>query len=66
MRGRVAYVPQQPWVFNATVRDNILFGEEYDEAKFQEVVDICCLQADLDILEAGDLTEVGNITMLCM
>ena len=28
-RGKTAYVPQQSWIFNATIRENILFGKEY-------------------------------------
>ncbi len=35
--GTMAYVPQTPWVQNLTLRDNILFGLPYDEAKYKEV-----------------------------
>ena len=50
----------QPWVQNATIRDNITFGSDYDEKKYKKVLDICSLKADLKILEAGDLTEIGE------
>ncbi|KAL6945160.1 hypothetical protein ACO0QE_002606 [Hanseniaspora vineae] len=50
----------QPWVQNATIRDNITFGSDYDEKKYKNVLDICSLRPDLKILEAGDLTEIGE------
>ncbi|SCU90689.1 LAMI_0E03202g1_1 [Lachancea mirantina] len=49
-----------PWIQNATVRDNIIFGSPYDEAKFKEVIRVCSLQADLDMLPAHDKTEIGE------
>lgn len=59
-RGRVAIVPQTAWILNATLRDNILFGLEKDEERYQRVIDLCCLRADLAQLTAGDLTEIGD------
>ncbi|KAJ3132077.1 hypothetical protein HK100_005694 [Physocladia obscura] len=58
--GSIAYVSQQAWIENATVRDNILFGSEYDEAKFSAIIDACALRNDLKLLTAGDLTEIGE------
>lgn len=49
-----------PWIQNATVRDNIFFGNPRDEEKYQTVVDACALSSDFDILPAGDLTEIGE------
>lgn len=49
-----------PWILNATVRDNITFGSPYDQARYDKVVRVCSLQADLDILPAGDRTEIGE------
>jgi len=56
----VAYVSQTAWLQNATIRDNILFGSEYDEERYRKVVDACALKVDLDMFEAGDRTEVGE------
>ncbi|KAI9226113.1 MAG: P-loop containing nucleoside triphosphate hydrolase protein, partial [Piptocephalis tieghemiana] len=56
----VAYVPQQPWLQNATIRDNILFGEPYDLERYAETVKCCALQEDFRQLGAGDQTEVGE------
>ncbi|KAJ2408315.1 hypothetical protein GGI10_004862, partial [Coemansia sp. RSA 2530] len=60
VRGQVAYVPQQPWIMNATLRSNILFGLKYDEAFYNRVVDACALRPDLEMLTAGDMTEIGE------
>ena len=59
-QGSVAYVAQQAWIQNASVRDNILFGREFDERRYGEVLDACALRPDLAILPAADLTEVGE------
>jgi ABC-type multidrug transport system fused ATPase/permease subunit len=56
----VAYVSQTAWLQNATIRDNILFGHEFDEERYWKVVHACALKLDLDLFEAGDRTEVGE------
>ncbi|XP_061856985.1 ATP-binding cassette sub-family C member 2 [Colius striatus] len=60
IQGSVAYVPQQAWIQNATLRDNILFGSELDEARYQQVIKACALLPDLELLPAGDQTEIGE------
>ena len=60
LQGSVAYVAQQAWIQNATLRDNILFGAEYDKKWYDQVVEACALNPDLAILPAGDLTEIGE------
>ncbi|KAF9919569.1 Multidrug resistance-associated protein 6 [Linnemannia zychae] len=58
--GRVAYVPQQAWICNATLKDNILFGNEYDETKYRRVLFASGLEPDIAMLPGGDLTEIGE------
>ncbi|KAI9209496.1 uncharacterized protein BJ171DRAFT_454466 [Polychytrium aggregatum] len=58
--GQIALVAQMAWLLNATIRDNILFGQHYDPDRYARVLHACCLVKDLDILEAGDMTEVGE------
>ena len=58
--GTVAYVPQIPWVFSGTVRDNILFGRHLDIKRYNEILDVCCMQPDLQNFSKGDLTEIGH------
>ncbi|KAH9747860.1 ABC transporter C family member 2 [Citrus sinensis] len=60
IRGTVAYVPQISWIFNATLRKNILFGSEFDPAKYWKTIDVSALQHDLDLLPDRDLTEIGE------
>uniref|UniRef100_A0A8B9JWS7 ABC-type glutathione-S-conjugate transporter n=1 Tax=Astyanax mexicanus TaxID=7994 RepID=A0A8B9JWS7_ASTMX len=60
IKGDVAYVPQQAWVQNATLRDNVLFGSDPDERRFCRVLEACALEPDLDLLPAGVQTEIGE------
>ncbi|KAJ7416042.1 multidrug resistance-associated protein 6 [Willisornis vidua] len=55
-----AYVPQQAWVLNASVEDNILFGKEMDETWFNRVIDSCALHPDLESFPAGQKSEIGE------
>lgn len=50
----------QPWIQNSTVKDNILFGSDFDEKKYADVIYACSLESDLSILPAGDRTEIGE------
>lgn len=58
--GTVAFVPQTPWIQNATLRDNILFNLPCEPDRYQKVLDACALTRDLSILPAGDMTEIGE------
>jgi ATP-binding cassette subfamily C (CFTR/MRP) protein 1 len=60
LKGKVAYAAQSPWILNATLRDNILFGMPMDEAKYYRVLQACQLEHDLGMLEDGDLTDIGE------
>lgn len=44
VKGKIAYIAQQPWIFTASIRQNILFGNAYDKEKFDRVVKACSLQ----------------------
>lgn len=58
--GNVGYCPQQAWIQNATVRQNILFGLPFDEKRYQQVLQDCALVSDMEILQQGDQTEIGE------
>ncbi|XP_077987383.1 ATP-binding cassette sub-family C member 4-like [Glandiceps talaboti] len=60
VKGKVAYASQQPWVFSASVRQNILFGMDYDKKKYEKVIELCALKRDIQILPDEDLTMVGE------
>lgn len=60
MQGSIAFVSQQAWIQNATVRTNILFGLPYDQEKYDRIVEAVALKADFDILDEGDHTMIGE------
>ena len=60
INGTMSLVEQKPFILNKTIRDNILFGDELDPDRYNHTVQICQLGRDLEILEGGDLTEIGE------
>jgi ABC-type transport system involved in cytochrome bd biosynthesis fused ATPase/permease subunit len=56
----VAYVPQQAWLQNASIRDNIVFSSPFDQQRYDKVLEACSLLPDLAIMEDGDQTEIGE------
>ena len=54
-----AFVAQIPWIENATIKDNILFGLPYDSGRYNKVIKCCALEKDLQMLADGDLTDIG-------
>ena len=58
--GKIAWVGQQPWVFSGTVRDNVLFGEPFDQNRYDLTLQACDLIKDLQRFPDGDLTVVGE------
>ncbi|KAG8145847.1 hypothetical protein E2320_012309 [Naja naja] len=60
LRGSVAFVPQQAWIQNATLMENILFGRELNGRHYQRVVEACALLPDLALFPSGDQTEIGE------
>eukprot|EP00741_Cyanophora_paradoxa_P022691 tig00021494_g21913.t1 len=58
--GRVALVAQQAWIVNATLRENVLFGEPYDEGRYRRTLAACALERDIAALPGGDQTEIGE------
>uniref|UniRef100_A0A8C0LHN6 Multidrug resistance-associated protein 1 n=1 Tax=Canis lupus dingo TaxID=286419 RepID=A0A8C0LHN6_CANLU len=60
IKGSVAYVPQQAWIQNDSLRENILFGRQLQERYYKAVIEACALLPDLEILPSGDRTEIGE------
>jgi len=60
INGDMSQVPQQSWILNTTVKKNILFGQEFDQKKYNDVLKYSCLKSDLDILINQDETEIGE------
>ncbi|XP_075847189.1 ATP-binding cassette sub-family C member 3 isoform X1 [Microtus pennsylvanicus] len=60
VKGSVAYVPQQAWIQNCTLQENVLFGQPMRPKRYQQALETCALLADLDVLPGGDQTEIGE------
>ncbi|KAK9839590.1 hypothetical protein WJX84_006235 [Apatococcus fuscideae] len=58
--GSVAYTAQDPWIAQATLRDNILMGQAMNDERYHQALDACALLPDLPLLPAGDLAEIGE------
>lgn len=57
---KLAYVSQQAWIQNSTVRGNILFGSPFEKKKYDKVICACALKTDFEMLTGGDQTEIGE------
>ena len=60
VHGHTAYVSQQPWIMNASVKENIVFGHRWDPQFYERTVHACGLAEDFKTLPDGDQTEVGE------
>jgi len=58
--GRIAFVPQEAFLINDTLKNNIIFGDQVDEARYKQVIKLSELEADIRILSGGDQTEIGE------
>jgi ATP-binding cassette subfamily C (CFTR/MRP) protein 4 len=60
INGSVFYVSQEPWIFSATIKENILFGKAYVKDKFDDIISACSLTEDLEMLPNGQDTFIGE------
>ena len=58
--GTLVYVPQTAWIYSGTIRENILFGQPYDEPKYTRVIEACALKEDIQRFPDYDQTAVGE------
>ncbi|CAN0919726.1 ABC transporter C family member 13 [Linum grandiflorum] len=58
--GTVAYVPQVPWILAGTIRDNILFGKNYDSKRYLDTVKACALDVEISLMAGGDMACIGE------
>ncbi|KAJ8603881.1 hypothetical protein MRB53_042056 [Persea americana] len=55
-----AFCPQYAWIQNATLKENVIFGQRFDKRWYNQVIDACALRPDLEMLPNGDMTEIGE------
>jgi hypothetical protein len=60
LRDYVSYAAQTPWLQNLSIKENIVFGSPHDEERYQNVLEFCALNPDLETFEDGDETEIGE------
>ena len=58
--GSISYVPQEAWLLNMSLRDNIIFGSDFNETRYHQVIKVCALERDLKLMADGDKTEIGE------
>ena len=58
--GKIAYIPQQAWIQNCSLRNNIQFGRGFNETVYNNVINACALKPDIAMLPGGDSTEIGE------
>lgn len=58
--GSLAYVAQQAWIQNASLRNNVVFGKAFNQDRYNEVIRVCALNQDIAMLPDGDATEIGE------
>jgi ABC-type multidrug transport system fused ATPase/permease subunit len=56
----MAYVAQTAWIQNGTIEENILFGKPMHRERYEDVIRVCCMEKDLEMMEFGDQTEIGE------
>lgn len=56
--GTMSYAPQQPWIINNTIKNNILFSSSYDETRYNKTISACALDHDIGAMPAGEDTEI--------
>ncbi|SPO20123.1 related to multidrug resistance protein [Ustilago trichophora] len=60
LSGGIAYCSQTAWLETMSIRDNIIFGQYFDQERYDKVLDCCCLKLDLKTFPEGDQTEIGE------
>lgn len=60
INGTISYSSQEMWLFEGTIRDNIIFTGKYDEKRYKEIIKVCALERDLKLLPHGDHTIIGE------
>ncbi len=60
VQGKISYVPQEAWLLNMSLRDNITFGSEFNPSKYNKTIKVCALERDLKLMADGDMTEIGE------
>jgi ATP-binding cassette subfamily C (CFTR/MRP) protein 4 len=59
-QGKLSYFEQEPIIYSQTLKENIVFGRQFNESRYKDVIWAACLARDLELLENGENTLVGE------
>ena len=65
LRGKVSYVSQTAFIMNASLKDNVLFGQAFDSRRYKDTIKACSMRSDIRMLPGGDATEIGASAAVC-
>ena len=60
INGDISFCPSQPWIMTETIKNNIIFFSDFDEIKYNTIIDLCCLKKDFEKLSEGDNTMINS------
>ena len=58
--GSIAYAAQVAFIQNSTLKENIIYGNPYNDANYEATLQMCALNPDIKVLPAGHDTEIGE------
>ena len=60
LQGKFSYASQDPWIFDGTIRQNILFGKDFDSNRYNDTINLCCMDPDIASFKNGSDEFVGE------
>lgn len=60
VKGKIAYSSQQPWIYNGSLRNNIIFGNDFDESRYDEVIKVCALERVSPVFYSIGCKQIGR------
>lgn len=60
IKGSISYACQEPWIFSASVRQNVIFSNTFDQNRYDQVIRSCALDVDIENFESGDMLLIGD------
>jgi ABC-type multidrug transport system fused ATPase/permease subunit len=62
--GKIAYVPQTAWIINTTLKENILFGQDFDKNLYDRIIEACALKQDFGKFFSRERSYIKNVLLI--